>query len=110
MLEILHVVAQWAGATSVIALMGCIIAAAIGMQFSQDPLSPAAEAFELARTMALVGGSGVIVAGAAATLYWWQVGVVSTPVSAAVVSGLAVSAIAFAAAVRVLRARSRAIR
>jgi hypothetical protein len=64
----LQLIAQWAGATSFVALLGCIIAFAIALQLSRQPLAPAAAAFDLARRLALLGGVAVIVAGAAATI------------------------------------------
>jgi hypothetical protein len=102
----LQLIAQWAGATSFVALLGCIIAFAIALQLSRQPLAPAAAAFDLARRLALLGGVAVIVAGAAATLYWWRMGVASGAVAAAVVLGLAIASLVFTVAVRALNARA----
>jgi hypothetical protein len=102
-----HIVAQWAGATAFVALMGCIIAAALGVQFSTHPLAPAVRAFDLARLMALVGGTAVIVAGAASTFYWWRVGVASDAASAGIGCAIATAGMLFAIAARLLMARTR---
>ena len=102
----LHLIAQWAGATSFVALLGCIIAFAIALQFSRQPLAPAATAFDLARRLALLGGGAVIAACVASTLYWWRMGVASGAVAAAIVLGLAIASVAFTVAVRALNARA----
>jgi hypothetical protein len=102
----LHLIAQWAGATSVVSLVGCVIAFAIALQLSGQPLAPAAAAFDLARMLALLGGVAVIVAGGAATLYWWLVGVAPSATAAGIGSGLAIVALLFAVAVRALTARA----
>lgn len=102
----LHLIAQWAGATSFVALLGCIIAFALALQFSRQPLAPAAAAFDLARRLALLGGVAVIVSAAASTLYWWRVGVAAGPVAAGIGLGLAIAAVVFAVAVRALGARA----
>jgi hypothetical protein len=102
----LHLIAQWAGATSFVALLGCIIAFAIALQLSRQPLAPAGAAFDLARRLALLGGVAVIVAGAASTLYWWRMGVAPGTVAAAIGLGLAIVSVVFAAAVRALNAKA----
>ena len=102
----LHLIAQWAGATSFVALLGCIIAFALALQFSRHPLAPAAAAFDLARRLALLGGVAVIVACAASTLYWWRIGVASGSVAAAIVLGLAIASVVFTITVRALNARA----
>jgi hypothetical protein len=103
---ILHLIAQWAGATSVVSLIGCIIAFAIALQLSGQPLAPAAAAFDLARMLALLGGVAVIVAAGSATLYWWLVGVAPSATAAGVGSALVVVTLLFAVAVRALAARA----
>jgi len=103
---LLHLIAQWAGATAVVALLGCIIAFALALQFSGQPLAPADAAFDLARRLALLGGVAVIVACAASTLYWWRMGVAAGAVAAAIELGIAIASLAFAVAVRALRARA----
>jgi hypothetical protein len=105
-----HVLAQWAGATAFIAALGCIIAAALGMQFASEPFAPAADAFRLARLLALLGGAAVIVAGAASTFYWWRVGVASDAAAAAVGCGITGAAVVFAVAARALLHRARRTR
>jgi hypothetical protein len=102
----LHLIAQWAGATSFIALLGCVIAFALALQFSGQPLAPAAAAFDLARRLALLGGVAVIVACAASTLYWWRMGVAAGTAAAGICLGLGVAAVAFGVAVRALNARA----
>jgi hypothetical protein len=103
---LLHLIAQWAGATSFIALLGCVIAFALALQFSGQPLAPAAAAFDLARRLALLGGVAVIVACAASTLYWWRMGVAAGTAAAGICLGLGVAAVAFGVAVRALNARA----
>jgi hypothetical protein len=106
-LAAVHMVAQWAGATAVVALMGCIIAAVLGVQFSSHPLAPSAQAFDLARLMALVGGTAVIVAGTTSTFYWWSVGVASDTTSAGIGCMIGTVGVLFAIAARSLLARTR---
>jgi hypothetical protein len=106
-LQATHLVAQWAGATSFVAVYACIVAAALGVELSCRPPAPAADAFRLARLMALLGGASVLVAGAASTLYWWRVGRASGTASAAAGAGLVAAAALFALAVRALHARVR---
>lgn len=89
-----------------VALIGCIVAFAIALQLSGQPLGPAAAAFDLARMLALLGGAAVIVAGGAATLYWWLVGVAPTATAAGIGSGIVIVTLLFAAAVRALNARA----
>jgi hypothetical protein len=105
-IALLHLIAQWAGATSFVALLGCLIAFAIALQFSRQPLAPAAAAFDLARRLALLGGVAVIVACAASTLYWWRVGVAPVTAAVGIGLGLAIAAVVFGVAVRALNARA----
>jgi hypothetical protein len=102
----LHLTAQWAGATSIIALFGCIVAFALALQFSRQPFAPADAAFDLARRLALLGGTAVIVGCAASTLYWWRMGVASGAVVVAIETGLAIASLLFTVAVRALYARA----
>ncbi len=102
----LHLTAQWAGATSIVALLGCIVAFALALQFSRQPFAPADAAFDLARRLALLGGTAVIVACATSTLYWWRRGVASGAVVVAIEAGLAVTTLLFVVAVRALTARA----
>jgi hypothetical protein len=102
----LHLIAQWAGATSVVSLIGCVVAFAIALQLSGHPLAPAAAAFDLARMLALLGGVAVIVAGGSATLYWWLVGVAPSATAAGIGSALVIVTLLFAVAVRALNARA----
>jgi hypothetical protein len=102
----LHLIAQWAGATSMVALIGCVVAFAIALQLSGHPLAPAAAAFDLARMLALLGGVAVIVAGGSATLYWWLVGVAPSATAAGIGSALVIVTLLFAVAVRALNARA----
>lgn len=102
----LHLIAQWAGATSFVALVGCVIAFALALQFSRQPLAPAAAAFDLARRLALLGGVAVIVACAASTLYWWRMGVAPGATAVGIGLGLALAGVGFGVAVRALNARA----
>ncbi len=102
----LHLIAQWAGATSIVALFGCIVAFALALQFSRQPFAPAAAAFDLARRLALLGGAAVIVASSASTLYWWWRGVAAGAAVVAIEAGLAVATLLFTVAVRALNARA----
>jgi hypothetical protein len=74
---LLHDLAQWAGATAILASLGCVIAAALGVQMSASALLPGDAAFDLARAMAILGGAAVLVAASSATLYYWLVGIAS---------------------------------
>ena len=89
-LELVRLLSQWAGAVAVLALLGCFIAAALGLQFVRETIGPADGAFQLVRQMALLGGGAVVTAGLTSTLYWWRLGVASS--AAAVAAAAAVSA------------------
>ena len=99
-LELIRLVSQWAGATAVLALLACFIAGGLALQFSRVMLAPAGEAFQLARHMALLGGAAVTTAALTSTLYWWRLGVASTPAAAAAATTVTLSAVAFAFAMR----------
>jgi hypothetical protein len=103
---LLHLIAQWAGATSIVALLGCIVAFALALQFSRQPLAPADAAFDLARRLALLGGTAVIIACATSTLYWWRRGVAAGVVVVGIEAGLAIASLLFVVAVRALNARA----
>src|SRR6266536_5372894 len=75
--SMLHLIAQWAGATAYIALIACIVAATLAFGMSSAINYPADAAYRLARHMALVGGTAVLVACSASTLYYWLVGLAS---------------------------------
>jgi len=90
--SLLQHLAQWAAATAFLACFGCFIAAALGIQFSASALMPGDAAFALARTMAVVGGAAVIVAGLSSTLYFWMIGAASD--RAAVLVGVAMVGVA----------------
>ena len=65
----LHVLAQLSGATAYGAFLGCVIAAAFAIgSLDAEP------AVRLARILALVGGSAVLVASSSSTLYSWIIG------------------------------------
>ena len=102
----LHLIAQWAGATSIVAMLGCVVAFALALQFSRQPLAPAGAAFDLARRLALLGGVAVIVACAASTLYWWRIGVAPGATAVGIGLGLGLAAVVFGLAVRALNARA----
>jgi hypothetical protein len=89
---LLQHLAQWAVATAFLACFGCFIAAALGIQFSASALMPGDAAFALARTMAVLGGAAVIVAGFSSTLYFWLIGAASD--RAAVLVGVAMVGVA----------------
>jgi hypothetical protein len=89
---LLQHLAQWAAATAFLACFGCFIAAALGIQFSASALMPGDAAFALARTMAVLGGAAVIVAGLSSTLYFWLIGAASD--RAAVLVGVAMVGVA----------------
>jgi hypothetical protein len=105
-LELVHLVSQWAGAVAVLALLGCFIAAALGLQFSSEMLGPAGGAFQLVRRMALLGGGAVITAGLTSTLYWWRLGVASSSAAVAALAAVGVAGSAFAIAAWKLSRRS----
>jgi hypothetical protein len=106
--SLLQDVAQWAGATAVLAALGCLIAGALGVQMSASVLLPGDEAFALARAMAILGGVAVLVAGASSTLFYWNIGVASGRATVLIESGMLGGAMVFAGLLRVLVVRSRA--
>ena len=105
---LLQHLAQWAAATAFLACFGCFIAAALGIQFSASALMPGDAAFALARTMAVLGGAAVIVAGLSSTLYFWLIGAASD--RAAVLVGVAMVGVAviFVGTLGVLHERGHA--
>lgn len=105
---LLQDVAQWAGATALLAALGCLIAGALGLQMSASPLLPGDEAYRLARAMAVLGGVCVLVAGASSALYYWMIGVASGHAVVAVETGMVAGAAAFAGLLRLLAVRTRA--
>jgi hypothetical protein len=105
---LLQDVAQWAGATALLAALGCLIAGALGLQMSTSFLMPADEAYGLARAMAILGGSSVLVAAASSTWYYWTLGIASGRTALLIEVGLLGGATAFAGMLRVLVVRSRA--
>jgi hypothetical protein len=106
--SLLHDVAQWAGATAVLAALGCLIAGALGLQMSASFMMPADEAYGLARAMAILGGSSVLVAAASSTFYYWSLGIASGRATVLIEAGLLGGAMVFAGMLRVLSVRSRA--
>jgi asparagine N-glycosylation enzyme membrane subunit Stt3 len=105
---LLHDVSQWAGATAILACLGCFIAAALGVQFSVSAMLPGDAAFDLARVMAVVGGTSVLVAAATCTLYYWLIGVASGRAAALVGVSLAAGTLAFAGILGMMFERRRA--
>jgi hypothetical protein len=99
-LELVRLVSQWAGAIAVLALVGCFIAATAAVELTRSMLETAADAFRLARLMALVGGASVLVASLSATLYWWSAGVASGPAAGGTAMGVALAGAGFAVVVR----------
>lgn len=75
--NLLHGLAQWAGATAVLASLGCIVAAILGVQMSASAFLPGEAAFDLAKVMAVLGGTAILVAGAVSTWYYWLIDVAS---------------------------------
>jgi hypothetical protein len=103
--SLLQQLAQWAAATAFLACLGCFIAAALGIQFSASALMPGDAAFALARTMAILGGAGVIVAGLSSTLYFWLIGVASDRAAVMVGTGMVAAALVFVGMLGMLHAR-----
>jgi hypothetical protein len=97
-LELVRLVSQWAGAVAVLALLGCFIAAALGLQFVRETVGPAGGAFQLVRRMALLGGGAVVTAGLTSTLYWWRLGVASSAAAIAAAAAVSAGGLAFAIA------------
>jgi hypothetical protein len=95
-LELVRLVSQWAGVIAFLALFGCFLAATAAIELSRAMVETADDAFQLARRMALVGGSCVILAGLSSTLYWWRVGVASPAAAFAIGAALALTAVTFA--------------
>ena len=90
----LHVVAQLSGATAYAAFLGCVIAAAFAIgSFDGEP------AVRLARALAFIGGSAVLLAASCSTAYYWIVGTASTRSALLVEMGLLVLTAAFAVVV-----------
>lgn len=93
----LHVLAQLSGATAYAAFLGCVIAAAFAIgALDAEP------AVRLARFLAFIGGSAVLLASSSSTLYHWLTGAAS-PRSALLVE-LGLLALTAAYAVVVARA------
>ncbi len=105
---LLQDLARWAGATAVLAALGCLIAAALGVQMSASMLLPGEAGFRLARQMAFLGSGAVFVAGASATLYYWMIGVASERAAGLVEAGLLAAMVVFAGVIGMMRDRSRA--
>jgi hypothetical protein len=90
----LHVLAQLSGATAYAAFLGCVIAAAFAIgSLDGEP------AVRLARLLAFVGGSAVLLAASCSTLYYWIVGSASTRSALLVELGLLALTAAFAVVV-----------
>ncbi|HEY8859126.1 MAG TPA: hypothetical protein VIM27_06695 [Gaiellales bacterium] len=107
---LLHELAQWAGATAVLALLGCLIAAILGVEMSASVFLPGEAAFDLAKAMAILGGSAVLVAASTSTLYFWLVGVASERAAVLVEVSLLGSALVFAGTLRILLDHGRRAR
>jgi hypothetical protein len=105
---LLQDVAQWAGATALLAAIGCLIAGVLGVQMSASVLLPGDEAYGLARMMAVLGGISVLVAGASSTLYYWSIGIASGRATVLIEAGMLGGAMAFAGLLRLFAARGRA--
>lgn len=105
---LLQHLAQWAAATAFLACLGCFIAAALGIQFSASALMPGDAAFALARTMAILGGSAVIVAALSSVLYFWLVGLASDRAAALVGIAMVGVAVMFVGMLGVLHERGHA--
>ena len=100
----LHVLAQLSGATAYAAFLGCVIAAAFAIgSFDGEP------AVRLARILAFVGASAVLLASSSSTLYYWLTGSASTRSAFLIELGLLATAAAFAVVVaRALEGGARA--
>ena len=107
---LLHELAQWAGATAVLALLGCLIAAILGVEMSASVFLPGEAAFDLAKAMAILGGSAVLVAASTSTLYFWLVGVASERAAVLVEVSLLGSALVFAGTLGMLLDHGRRTR
>ena len=105
--HVLQGVSQWAGAAALLACIGCLIAAALGLEMSASVFLPGEAAYDLARTMAVLGGTCVLVSASTATLYYWLVGVASGRATAFVEIGLVSATLIFGGAVGMLRERRR---
>jgi hypothetical protein len=94
-LELVRIVSQSAGVVAVLALLGCFVAATAAVELSRAMADTADDAFHLARRMAVLGGSCVILASLTSTLYWWGAGVASPSAAAGIAVGLALAAATF---------------
>lgn len=107
---LLHELARWAGATAVLACLSCIIAALLGIQMSASVFLPGEAAFHLAKVMAVLGGSAVLVAASTSTLYYWLVGVASERAALVVEVSLLGGALVFAGTLGMLLDHGRRAR
>ena len=105
---LLQDLAHWAGATAILACLGCIIAAALGVQMSSSVLLPGDAAFALARLMAMMGGAAVFVAASTSTLYYWQIGVASGHATLLIETGVLAGGVVFAGMVGMMHERHHA--
>jgi hypothetical protein len=69
---------------------------------------PGDAAFALARTMAILGGSAVIVAGVSSTAYFWMIGVASDRAAVMVGAGVLAAGLVFAGMIGMLHERGHA--
>jgi hypothetical protein len=107
---LLHELAQWAGATAVLAFLGCLIAAILGVQMSASVFLPGEAAFDLAKVMAILGGTAVLVAASTSTLYYWLIGLASERAAFLVEVSLLGGALVFAGTLGMLLDRGRRAR
>ena len=107
---LLHELARWAGATAVLASLSCIIAAILGVQMSASAFLPGEAAFDLAKTMAILGGWAVLVAASASTLYYWLIGIASERAGVAIEVSLLGCALVFAGTLAMLLDHGRRAR
>ena len=101
-------IAKASAATVFLAAFGCIIAASLAYQMSSSPLQPAAEAYRLARLMALLGGIAALLFGVTATAYFWVTHQASDRAFGVIETSLVGVAVMFALAVVALLGSARA--
>jgi hypothetical protein len=67
-------IAKASAVTVILAAFGCIVAAGFAVPMSMGPGQPAAEAFWLAKSMAMLGGIALLAFMATATCFFWLTG------------------------------------
>ncbi len=100
-------IAKASAVTVFLAAFGCIVAAGFAIPMSMGPGQPAAAAFWLAKSMALLGGIAALVFAATATVFFWLTGQASEQAFVLIEMATLGTAIVFVLAVAALLDGSR---